>query len=133
MRRRVETELETPITTMIDIVFLLLIFFVVTYREGAEQEEDKSIHLAKGRYAVADGKKEGLTLNLHKDGRISCNGEAVLPEGLGSLLENRASLLLRSDAEVPFSRIRTVLLAAARNGVRRVRLVVEVSEENKEG
>ena len=133
MRRRTDTELETPITTMIDIVFLLLIFFVVTYREGTEQEEDKSIHLAKGRYVVADEKKEGITLNLHKDGRISCKGAEVLPDGLGTLLENRASLLVRSDAEVPFSKIRTVLLAAARNGVRQVRLVVEVSEENREG
>ena len=131
MRRRTDIELDTPITTMIDIVFLLLIFFVVTYREGTEQDEDKSIRLAKGRYAVADEKGEGIILNLHKDGRISCKGEDVPSDGLGALLENRVFLLLRSDAEVPFRNIRTVLMVAARNGVRRVRLVVEV--ENREG
>ena len=65
MRRSSEDTLETPITQMIDIVFLLIIFFVVTASVDKDLV-DETINLAQAKSTNAEtaAKKLSVTINM---------------------------------------------------------------------
>ncbi|MEM8732651.1 MAG: biopolymer transporter ExbD [Planctomycetota bacterium] len=72
---------ELPMTSMIDIVFLLLVFFIMTFKISA-QEGDFNIKMpAPGQGAAADSTQLPLKLRLKSDGNGGLQ-EIVLNENL---------------------------------------------------
>ena len=77
-----DDEYAPPMTPLIDIVFLLIIFFLVS-TTFLEEERDIQIVLpqaatGEARVAVA----QPVTLNIRKDGQILWGSEALTPEQL---------------------------------------------------
>ena len=106
------------LTPMIDIVFLLIIFFMVGthFTQLNEAERDIAIQVP----AVSDG--QALTaaprkrvINVHSDGRIVLDRESVSLEQLkGKLVEARSQyeklgVVIRGDAEGRFQRVAEVI------------------------
>ena len=70
MRRSSDSNLETPITQMIDIVFLLIIFFVVTASVDKDLVDD-TIQMALARNTKPEEvlKANTLTINVRLENR----------------------------------------------------------------
>jgi biopolymer transport protein ExbD len=135
MKQRADDTLETPITSMIDIVFLLIIFFVVTASVDKDIV-DESITLAQAKHAPAIEQSDprAVTVNLQKNGDINI---ALQPLSLSQLRQllismraqagNSVPVLIRCDSETQFRHIDRVMQVAASTGLYRVRLVAEAT------
>jgi biopolymer transport protein ExbD len=98
------------ITPVIDVVFLLLIFFLVATR-FAEEEREISTRLAE----VAQARPlamppDELVVNISREGQFIILGEVLEEKNLSSLLHDLAlknpgtqTVQIRADARVPFS------------------------------
>ncbi len=108
-------------TPMIDVTFLLIIFFLLS-SHLAQQETQLELDLpaaASGRQAV-DDERPRLSVNVRTDGSVMFGSTETPPqemsrrlrierERLGSDLEVR----IRSDRSVPYSAVEPILLACA--------------------
>jgi biopolymer transport protein ExbD len=108
---------------MIDIVFLLLIFFIVTWSYARfETELDISVP------AAADGKNPErsigeIVVNVHNDGRIVVEGRTISEDELLSTLTDVAkaykdqAVILRGDKSTAFDHIVSVLNVCQKAGI----------------
>ncbi|HAR66979.1 MAG TPA: hypothetical protein DCR55_12300 [Lentisphaeria bacterium] len=95
--RRTEEQMETPMSAMIDVVFLLLIFFIVTHKEE-QVEAHMAINLPAPGAASAPSNKPNL-LEVHVYNTFyTLNGKQL---GLDTLEEKLLGLaMLDSDQTV---------------------------------
>ena len=136
MKQRADDTLETPITSMIDIVFQLIIFFVVTASIDKDVQ-DESIHLAQAKSApaVETVDPRSVTINLRKDGEINIALMPMSPQQLYNFLVsmrtkggNSIPILIRCDAKTKYKDIDKVMQATAKAGLFRVRIVAMLDE-----
>ena len=132
MKARSDESLDTPMTQMMDIVFLLIIFFVVTASVDKDVV-DESINLAQAKNApaVETVDPRAITINLTSDGKVNI---ALRPmssmQTLYNFLVNMRTqsgnslpVLIRCDAKTRYKDIGNVMDTAAKAGLYRVRLV----------
>ena len=119
---------------MIDIVFLLLLFFLVTY-QITEQEKDNRISVPTSSEGVQSKRVANeIVINITKEGEISVAGEAYtktqLNQKLTRLLEasrlagddaNSQPVRLRTDADTPAQLIFTVMDEVLKAGIWNIR------------
>ncbi|MFN0057948.1 MAG: ExbD/TolR family protein [Planctomycetota bacterium] len=99
------------LTPMIDMVFNLLIFFLLaTTLQQNERELKVSVPQAEsGRNAV--GGRDPIVVNVMSDGRVIVRGNAVTLEQLRVLLSGAVAespetkALIRADAKLPFEKV----------------------------
>ena len=119
-------------TPMIDIVFLLIIFFMVGTK-FTELERKIGLKVPSvnnsGALAAAPEKK---VINVHADGEISFRGNQVNIDDLITMLEaareeyQDLGVLVRGDAEGPFQNVATVLNACRIAGISEMGISVSV-------
>src|SRR3954462_5209335 len=88
--RSVSTEVGFNMTPMIDVVFQLIIFFLLS-SHLAKQEKELPLPLpaaASGRVEAADNRPR-LTVNVLADGTLLVANRAVTPDDLPMLLRQR--------------------------------------------
>lgn len=104
-----ERDEEMNLTPMIDVVFLLLIFFLVATRFD-EEEKLVSINLAEVLQAqpIAAGAQE-VVVNITRDGTFNVAGKDYSEEQIGFILHEAAirnpgnqRVQIRADQEVQF-------------------------------
>ena len=73
---RMDDNAEVPISSMIDVVFLLIIFFVVTAAVDKEVEDEKVL-LADAPHGIPQKEKlkNTVIINVHRDGVITMGME----------------------------------------------------------
>ena len=118
MKFRARPRPESPgfqMTPMIDVVFLLLCFFI-TSQLFAQWETEIDIQLPTARTGQLPQRLPGeIILNLHEDGRIVVNGREFGQEDLGAMLKRLAGLfpgqpvLLRADRGTDYEHVIEVL------------------------
>jgi len=118
-----EEEVRINLTPMIDAVFLLLIFFMVT--TVFTQSHQLKIELPKAvNYDSLKEKK--LNVAIAPDGRLEINGNLVSMGELGSWLQQEkarvaaTSLIIKADAKTPHGYVIDVMETANAVGVERV-------------
>lgn len=111
------------IVPMINIVFLLLIFFLMT----ATIAPPAPVEVAPPQ-STADGRVERQrTLFVAADGRLAvgeARGDAVF-DALAGLPQDGPPLLIRADRGVPGARVAEVISRLGTLGLDRVKLIVE--------
>jgi biopolymer transport protein ExbD len=90
-----ETKPEISITPMIDVIFLMLIFFMVT--TVFPENKGMVIHKPKAEHATTLSTKSKI-IKLNKEGKISVNNTIVSESDLRRLLEYEISL--RADLSI---------------------------------
>jgi|SRR5690606_16617832 len=128
------TPIGANMTPMIDVVFLLIIFFLVS-SHLAKQEMRVPLDLpAAGQQLPLAGAGEWLTINVQADGTISISGTASDQQRLSERLQRHAdqqgelaAVRIRTDRSVPYAQIEPLLQAAADAGI--AQLVFSVREE----
>jgi biopolymer transport protein ExbD len=109
------------ITPLIDIVFLLLIFFMVT--SHFHVASGVSIKLPRVTQKVFNEKDERITLMIDKEGHTYLKGEKIDLNKIGitlkNLVENEGlvALLLEADKDVKHGRVVQVMDLAKTAGV----------------
>jgi biopolymer transport protein ExbD len=130
-----QDSVETPIASLIDVVFLLIIFFVVT--ASVERDlTDESITLAQAKYAPVVDKKSALaiTINVRKDGEANIGLQPMNPKLLQNILTatrkssgNAVPIVIRGDAETLYGNIDDVMQVIDKSGLHKVSLSAEAT------
>jgi len=109
------------VTSLIDVVFLLLIFFVVTSTFLEQPGLDLTLPEAGSADVTA---REQVTLGVTADGEIFLNGDPVVLDGIADLIEQALEqagterVLLEADSRVSHGRVVALMDAARRAGAR---------------
>lgn len=128
-------------TPMIDIVFLLIIFFLVSsHLARQENEMELPLPVAQEGETLATSSGERVTVSLTHGGQILLGGQPVVLDELSRRLgvENERAkgrhmsleVRIRGDRHVLYSRVRPVLTACESAGIARVSFSVVRHEEN---
>ena len=126
------------LSSMIDIIFLLIIFFVVTASFDREQIDSKVSLPAVDSAAIKTLPQDRLMLNVLKDGSVRMGFQEIptkevtqrLGQTIALLKNNRETVLIvNGDRDTPHKYISAVMNAAARAGYSQVRINAEVKAE----
>jgi biopolymer transport protein ExbD len=115
------------ITPMIDVVFLLVIFFLVTAHFVQNQEVDAvELPVATQTQDVEELPRR-LAITVLADGTMRAGGKDIHPDSLDLLLEQTIGddpagfeVRIRADRSVPYAAVEPILLSCARHGIRDV-------------
>jgi biopolymer transport protein ExbD len=117
------------LTPLIDIVFLLLVFFMLTAH--FVQEETLDIELPKAETSTADEDESLVEVVLSPEGEMRVDGQVVPPERLEEVLRGalhapgRKTVRLRGDDAAQLGRAVTVIDAARKAGARSLDILTE--------
>jgi biopolymer transport protein ExbD len=98
------------LTPLIDVVFLLLVFFLVA-TTFAKEEVEMDLELPKARHGTADRDAHLLVVHVAEDGRLSVDGREVSLEALEQKLRAAAArdrdqeVMIRGDTRVQLGRV----------------------------
>jgi len=121
------------ITSLIDVMFLLLIFFMVSTTFA----EHPGIKLELPTASTAEPSKlESLTLAIDKTGRMFLNDVPVKDKELREKLEGAAAktdstLVLKADKDVPYGYVIRAMDISRQCGIRRIVSLTETVKHNK--
>ena len=133
MGRKPQSNPQLDMTPMIDVVFELSIFFVVTLVEA--QKEDESIELEDGRHGIVLVPEElppthmQIDIGLHQKGphkgrpRISMGDIEISPSEISRRVRERVKkykdfpVIVRADFAVPHKAVAQVMNACTEAGV----------------
>jgi biopolymer transport protein ExbD len=122
--------LEFNMTPMIDVTFLLIIFFIVS-SNMAKQETQIDVALPtalSGDDPKDDGRR--MTVNLTPDGALQVAGESLDADALGQRIavergkSDQLEVRIRCDRTVPFGEVRPVMRECLKNDVWKVTFAV---------
>lgn len=130
---------QLPIAAMIDIVFLLIIFFVIC--AAMEKEiEDEAIILASAPHGKPISKKDprSVVINVREKGSIYISNQIVSMSQVSAILTNAAArwgtnipIVIRGHKDVQHGHIKKVMEAVTDTSLYRVKFNA-VLEEAKE-
>jgi biopolymer transport protein ExbD len=126
LKRKSKAASEIPSSSLADMAFLLLIFFMVT--TVFRQEEDRQVVFpdAEATQKLEEPRKDILNVYVEQDGAIYINDRNTPPDGVAGVIapiymENRGLVvMLRSDRDVPYNRIDQILKELQAAGAYRV-------------
>ncbi len=113
-------DVEMDVTNLIDVVLLLIIFFMLTSQFAKTQREPMDLPREPGVRAHADHSSE-LVIDLDRAGRLAVEGRSLALADLGAFIrqetsrhKDRPAIVVRADRSVASERlneIATVLMA----------------------
>ena len=124
-------------TPMIDVVFLLIIFFLVS-SHLAKQETQMELALPVAQSGDDDPLTDTprITINLRDDGSLTFGGRRIVESDLGNQLANAKAAIgkdvevrIRCDRLVPYGRVEPIMLACTKNGIWNVTYAVFRKEQ----
>lgn len=131
------SECRVSIAPLIDVVFLLIIFFMVVSQFSQVDAESLSLPGASEGESVGGRSQEKVIVNVHEDGKIVVGSIEYTITALGELLDDfgneamEVGVLIRADKGARAGAVRAVMKACADRGIRRVRVgVVEKERQN---
>ena len=132
----VREELSINITPLIDVVFLLLIFFMIT--TTFNRENRLQLTLPKTQVELMKSQPAQIEIVIAKDGKYTVNGRGLLDRRTETLrqvleLESQGDLnipiLLIADAEATHQSVITVMDTVGQSGFFRLNIATQRPEE----
>jgi biopolymer transport protein ExbD len=126
------------ITPLIDVVFLLIIFFMTTARFALETRADLDLPRERGEQQET-AEEAGIIINIDGDGAIIVDRERISLEGLERIVTAEVNrlpgrnaqslkLLIRADRGGNTARLNEVVARLRKLGVGAARLATQVPE-----
>lgn len=128
-------EVTVNLTPLIDVVFLLLIFFMVTTTFTKETRLTLTLPSAEGRLATA--LPDMLEVSIGVDSRYAINGRALVNNDIESIKkalvevsqgDRSLPLVITADANVPYQAVVTAMDAAGQMGFNRLNMTTKRPE-----
>ena len=129
-------EPEVNLTALIDVVFLLLIFFMVS--TTFQRESELKIELPEASGEAVEAPAEALEIIIDAQGRYFLKGEQVLNEELPTLKraiekalgdQKNPPVIIRADARTPHQAVIRAMDAASQLGLVKMSLATSQSHE----
>ena len=131
-------EPDLNLTPMIDIVFLLIVFFMVGTRfTDLEREFDVQLPAVSAAPPLTSLPDE-IVVNIQKSGKLQVNGKhRSLKELESDLIAARKRyadqiVVVRGDGEGPYQNVADVLAVCRRAGVKGIKLATRLKTEERE-
>ncbi len=127
-RRQQDEEATLGLTPLIDVVLLLLIFYIVT---TAFVEREIVLELPDSQSSAVPDERKKFRIELGLDGALALNGELMTVERLDRTIELEAragqirSVEIRADKNVVHGRVVEVLGIVKKHGVENVGIAVK--------
>ena len=124
-RRKQGDNVALEMTPMIDVVFQLLIFFIVTLKQEDIMANLEAFRPAPDSSATVEEKEEPLQILIGKEG-LAFNGALVNEEQLAKKLENivkrnkDAMILIKSSGDAPHMYLVSALDICSRVGITKI-------------
>ncbi len=127
------------LTSMIDVLFLLIIFFMVATKFD---EMERNIEVAVPQVAAAGEDMpppQPLILTVMADGRLDLDGKAVTETELSSRLAvartplTEPTVVIHGDAKCPFQHVAAALGACRQAGISELGITVRIAGANSTG
>jgi len=128
-RKSEEENFTLDLTPMIDVVFLLLIFFMVsTVFVDFNRRMDLSLPASKS--SIADEKKESIEIEMTNDKQIFLNGTKITLQELEStILDSKEKLgesaVIRADKNLPYGDVIQVMGILQNAGIPEISVAVK--------
>lgn len=114
-------------TPMIDVVFLLIVFFTLVINfVAAEQDERVKLPISELAQPPEQPPTEPITLHVLTDGNVIYDGKEQPPQELRKTLEHQVRIL--NYVSVPLDKATVIVRADARCEVRQVLDVMELCQ-----
>ncbi|MEC7566129.1 MAG: biopolymer transporter ExbD [Planctomycetota bacterium] len=104
------------LTPLIDVVFLLLVFFLVATRFAEEDRELDVLLPSASEAAAVTAESNELAINISETGSFYVGGKTVNEAGLLAILNSASSnnplgqtVIIRADQRVPFQFVTTAM------------------------
>jgi|SRR5690606_35276867 len=126
LKRKSKAASEIPSSSLADMAFLLLIFFMVTTTFRKEQPREVVFPEAEATEKLEQPRKDVLHLYVESDGSIFINDQLVGPDQVSNMIaplyrDNTSMVvMLRSDRDVPYVTIDQILKELQAAGALRV-------------
>jgi len=115
---------EINVTSLVDIIFNLLLFFMLT--TSFSQSAGLEVRLPSASANDAKIRSQDLVVALTKDGHLIVAGESLTPDDLQARIaalkkaDENATVIVQADKEVSHGRVVEVLDAAKKVGLKSV-------------
>ena len=138
--RRTRQEVDVNLTPLIDVVFLLLIFFMVS--TTFTRETHLSIDLPEAGSAADPVADQTLEVSITKEGNYAINGVSLLNNSAAALKaaieessegDSSVPMVITADSATPHQAVVTALDVAGKRGFSQVRITTELAEAEDEG
>jgi biopolymer transport protein ExbD len=135
-RREPREELELNLTPLIDVVFLLLIFFMVS--TTFQKESEISLQLPRATDAQVQAPKDRLEIVINAAGRYFINDQELVKSDVASLQnalykisggKRDIPVTIRADAQAPHQSVVTAMDAAGQLGLLKMSIATSRSTE----
>ncbi|MGF1615957.1 MAG: ExbD/TolR family protein [Gammaproteobacteria bacterium] len=134
---RQEQRIELNITPLIDVVFLLLIFFMVS--TTFERDSELQIELPEATAQPKEVKDHAIAVTIDASGQYQVEGRSLvnrqretLKQAIARAREGRSgasSLLVSADASAPHQAVVNVMDAARQLGIDRLSFATRLAQE----
>lgn len=130
-------KLELDITPLIDVVFLLLIFFMVS--TTFEHESEVNITLPEASKEIAQAKPDAINIAIDNQSRIYINEKELLNSQISTIKEAiydisvalpDAPIIISADQEAPFQMVIRTMDAARQLGLVKITFATRINEED---
>jgi len=128
-RSRRRAPVEANLTPLIDVVFLLLIFFMVS--TTFTHENQMRINLPEAQAEASQSEDSQINLTIMQDGAYSINGRAVANRDIRTLMEALSlkaggdleqAVVISADSETSHQSVVRAMDAAGRLGLTKIRI-----------
>lgn len=135
-KRTVREELAINITPLIDVVFLLLIFFMVT--TTFSRETRLLVNLPEADADVAENQAAQIEIIVAREGNYAINGRALVNNQIGTLMRGlelesggdlNMPIILIADAEATHQSVVTAMDAIGQSGFTRMNIATQRPED----
>jgi len=130
-RRKPRENVEIGLAPLIDVVFILLLFFVVTTTFTRETQLKIDLPEADSATPVEETELKQLEVMIAADGSYSLNGQSLVKSDLATLSsalqresagDSSLPLVISADARTPHQAVITAMDAAGKLGFSRLRI-----------
>lgn len=134
--RQKKQEVTVNLTPLIDVVFLLLIFFMVS--TSFTRETQIELELPKASVEPLETKQESLEISIDKEGRYFVNGKGLVNESIDTLKkaiqpildENKdISVIISADANTPYQSVVTAMDATSQLGITNLKMATQREQQ----
>lgn len=126
-KRSIRNHKQVSIIPLINVIFLLLIFFIVTGTNQEENPPEVTLPIAKSAKDIGD---QPLKLMVTDDGLVLLNEVFIPPSKItkevASLIENKKedrSIIIMADANMPAKRLLAIMADVQQAGITDISLV----------
>lgn len=136
MLREKKHNVEVNLTPLIDVVFLLLIFFMVT--TSFTRETQIQLELPKANVEPLETESKSLEISIDKEGRYFVNKKALvnksidtLKRAIAPLIESNPdiSVIVSADANTPYQSVVTAMDATSQLGITNLKMATQRNDE----